>query len=436
MKKALFIFFALLTAIPCLAIDFDVYGDIKLGIWGERRERYYDDTNVVIIDTINDTTFDTSVTMGSDTLPVFSTSWIPCGNMGFKLKGERLTGCVEMGLYKNLYDAGLTSVTGLKMLKRSEVYFYLRKWYVELQFNEFFSLLAGQDYAPANFVVSNQGYYDHNSLTNLGCLYTGRTPMVQLTMGGDIGDAFNLKGRVACLRADTIVIAFQGEDRKAETETRAPKVEGRVDVSIDKDIFSGSLGIVGGFQRFYSFNRDKQNIPKDSFRVAVDGFVIAAELDLKLGPVTLAGTITKCNNPGAYGVAAGNRWEWRGGASDPKTKEIFSPIHHLVQDSNSSDFGEFKMHNADMIQYAAIIKVEPWEVFGFEAGYGFQTVEHDYEAYNEMWDDRFALYFQTKISLFDQMFVVTPEVGQFYWGDEYRKGGRFTYWGLMITTHF
>ena len=259
MRKIFFIYIALLMAAPVMAMDFDLFGALELGIWWDRRERWYDDTIEINIDT---STNDTDAIMGADSLPILNNSWVPHGKFGFKLKTDRWTGCFELGISNNIYEMNLSGATGMKILKRENIFLYLRKWYGAFDINDYLSLLIGQDYAPANFLISDQAFYDNNSMTNLGCLYTSRIPMVQLTIGGDIGESFNLKGRVAALKPDTIIIGFRLNELESEVETKVPKVEGRVDVGLDKEIFGFNVGFAGGFLRYYSLLRTDPSVPK------------------------------------------------------------------------------------------------------------------------------------------------------------------------------
>lgn len=437
MRKMFFIYVALLMAAPVMAVDFDLYGNLELGIWWDRRERWYDDTNEI---NINTSTNDTDVVWGADSLPVFNSSWVPWGKFGFKLKTDRIAGCFELGISNNIYEMNLSGATGMKILKRENIFLYLRKWYGKFDINDYLSLLIGQDYAPANFLISDQAFYDNNAMTNLGCLYTGRIPSVQLTIAGEIGTGLNLKGRVAALKPDTIIIGFRRNELESEVETRAPKAEARVDVDFETETFGFNAGLMGGFVRYYSLLRADPSIPKDSFRVDVNCYVFGGEATIKAGPVTVSGTFSKSQNPAAYGIASGNRWEWRGSATDPKTKDIYIPFHYFEWDTtitaNDTTIEQvWDIRNSDFFQWAVIAKVKPWEFLGFEGGFGWQTVEHEYETYNSYFDDRFVWYFQTLITLFES-FHITPEVGQFYWGAEYLQGGRFTYWGIRSVFDF
>ncbi len=436
MKKVLFVLLALLMTTPVMAVDFDVYGELNTGMWWDKRERWYDDSMGVYI---SDTQ---TVEMGADSLPVYNTSFLPFGKFGFTLKTDRITGCVEMGGGDNVYDMNLSGATGMKILKRTAPFIYLRKWYGSVDLNDYLSILIGQDYAPANFFPSNQAFYDHNSLLNLGCLYTGRIPGAQLTIGNKEGSSpFSVKGRIACLKVDTMVISFRGSI-ESEVETKIPKFEGRLDLNYDSEIFGFNFNAVGGYERFYSMLRADPSVPKDSFKVAIDNFVGGAALGIKLGPVTLGGTYSYSQNPATYGILVGNRWEWRGDNIEPKTRDIYLPRHDIIYDTLTSSTGNdsivtagYGIFNSKMMQAAAVLKVKPMDMLAFEGGFGWQTCTHEFELLNVYFNDRFAYYIQAEITLLE-MITLTPEFGQFFWGKEYMTGGRFTYWGMMTSFKF
>jgi len=431
MKKGLFLIQILATAISLYAVDIQTYGEINIGIWLEQRERWYDDT--IGVDTMGDTTIE----MGKDSLPIFFNSWIPSGKLGFKIKGDKWSGCMEFGISSNIYDANLSGITGLRLLRRENESLYMRKWYTEWYFNDFFSILIGQDNLPLNFVSQcNQAYYDWNSLCNLGCTYTGRRPMLQATIGGEIAPSFNLKGKIAFIRTDTTVIAFRGNLQEAEVETRFPKMEGSVEVNLEKDIFGITAKVAGGFQQQYSLLRNDPTLLVEDFRAPVPCFGVGGELGAKIGPVHIGGTFLTSQNPAVYGIAAGNRWEWASGnPTDPRTVNVFYPYFERVTDSITNE-DTYKRRDSKMTQFAAILGLKPIEALGFEGGFAFQTVDHDFKDFIAMWDDRMAWYFQIDIRVFGNQLRLIPEVGQFLWGDEYMKGGRHTYGGVMTSVQF
>ncbi len=431
MKKLVLVLLALLCATPTMAVvDFDLYGDIHLGMWWDQRERWYEDTVE-----ININGNDTSVVLGADSLPVYQNSWVPHGKFGFKIKGDRITGCVEMGLKKNVYDATLSGATGMKYLKREAIFFYMRKWFGQIQFSDMFSLLLGQDYAVVNHLISEQAFYDKNSLTNLGCTYTGRSPMIRADLGGELSTSVNLKGQLAIIKPDTVIIGFRGNELESEVETKAPKVEAGAEFNLESGIFGLRAKGACGFQRFYSLLRTDPSIPKDSIRVPINCFVLSGDAGFKIGPVYLDGTFSLSQNPGAYSIAVGNRWEWRGSGTDPKTRDIYLPYYQVILDDQTGEVIGYELRNATMVQYAGVIKVKPTDFLYFEAGYGFQTVTHTYNEFQNLWSDRDAGYFQATVTLFET-FNLTPEIGFFRWGDEYRKGGRFRYLGLGANFEF
>lgn len=433
MKKSLFLIQIMVVASCIYAIDTEMYGEIDLGIWLEQRERWYNDTNE--IDTSGG---DSTIIMGKDSLPVFSNSWIPSGKFGWNIKSDKWSGCIELGITSNIYDAYLSGVTGLRLLRREGIFTYLKKWYTQWYINDYFSFVLGQDYVPMNlFWQCNQVYYDWNCLTNLGATYTGRKPMVQVNIGGEINSSFSVKGKVAFIRTDTSVIAYNGNLLEAEVESRFPKIEGEIAADFSSNFWGIKAKFAGGFQQQYSLLRNDPTLTKKEFRGTVPAYAIGGEIAIKVGPVTLAGTFSNSMNPAIYGIASGNRWEWASGNPlDPSVVNVYYPYFERIPDTTGTGKDTYERRDSRMFQFAAILKVKLIDILGFEAGYGFQTVDHDFEQYLDMWDDRFAWYFQTEIGVFGNTLRLIPEVGQFYWGAGYMQGGRHTYGGIMTSVEF
>lgn len=443
MKKVFLIIIALITAVPVLAGDFDIYGDIKLGAWFERRESYYRDTVITIEG--NDTNSD----WGKDSIPIFLCNWIPHGFLGFKVKGDRIGACVEIGVGNNLVDATTGSITNPKLYKMRGAVIYLGKWYTEFYISDFWTLLIGQGSAATNLVISNQAYIDHNSLTNMGCLATGNSPMIKMSFAGEFGNSFRLEGSLAALRTDTVSIYLQNQDKTTEIESKAPKAEIGFGVDFEQEMFAWNFKAAGGFQRYFALLRA---LPKDSGTVPIDAWVVGAEAGGKVGPVSIAYTVSIGKNVGCYGVAHGNPWSFRiGSATDPHIKDLYYPAHKKYDDTLTDSQGNdslvpyWELKNSTLTQMAFVLKVKPWEFLSFETGAGMVIVEHEDDHFDEIWPgedewdwyyrNRLAWYFQAEATI-AEVFKITPELGQFLWGPVLGNGGRYTYWGLMASIGF
>lgn len=435
MKKLILMIVAVGMVLPAMAVDFDMYGDVRLGVWFEMRERWYYDTNTIKLDSSfvgNDLKIDTTVEMGKDSIPTYLCSWVPFGNFGFRAKGDKIGACLELGIGENLSDASFPSITSAILYTRRDLIIYMRKWYAEWYINDLMTILIGQDNALTNLVVSNQGYMDQNSLTNMGCLASGSRPMIKLSVGGEVGSFFKLESSVAALKPDTVKIPIQYQNRTTLIETRLPKAEGRVGVNYEKDFFACNLKTAMGFQRFYSVLREGR-VPLDSTKVAIDSWVVGGEVGIKIGPFSVAYTASKVKNPGSYRIAHGNPWSWRiGSAADPHIKDVYYPYHDKDSIFTGGDtIAYWRLKHSNLFQMAGVLKFKPWEFLSFEGGGGWVMIDHDYDYFEDVvWVDRYAGYFQIEITIAECL-VITPEIGQFLWGREAKHGGRFSYFGLM-----
>ncbi len=105
-----------------------------------------------------------------------------------------------------------------------------------------------------------------------------------------------------------------------------------------------------------------------------------------------------------------------------------------INDTTSVSY--WKMLNSKGFkQCAGILRYKPLDFLAFEGGFGFQTVEHEFEYFNIIWHDRYAWYFQIEATI-AEVLTLTPEVGQFFMGPDDNNGGRYLYWGFMSKFEF
>lgn len=399
------------------ALEIVPYGKFYTGAWWMHKHTWYWEEHTVIN---NDGSVDTVM---EDPGPSTISDFLTGGGLGITAKGERFKGCVEIGIANNLYDfAG----EGPRLISYNKYNYalYLKKWFLELFLNDYISVMGGQDYALTCFSSSEQGFYGYNSFSNVGCLYTGRNPMVKFTVAHpDKIWGINL----AVIKIDTVNLVIDnklldivnGEEIIYKNEIRIPKLEGSFGWDIGGgDIFGFSGKLVGGFQRFYQIGvHDKQLGELKKF--PVNSFVTGAELKVKLGPVNTNVAVFGGYNVGTYGAFVGDVFGWW---FDDKYSLILYPI---ILD---------KVYNSKIIEVALINNIKPTERLIFELGAGTVLGNHTAKEYKEIWHPTLAWYFLGGYKFFD-MLRIEPEIGQYWYGP--KEGfGRYTYWGLKSYVEF
>ncbi|RTZ99467.1 MAG: hypothetical protein DSY90_01130, partial [Deltaproteobacteria bacterium] len=113
------------------------------------------------------------------------------------------------------------------------------------------TLLLGQTYTPVNLFYSNQVFGDDNDLLNFGGVYTGRHPMIRLSMAG-----FNVA--LVQVSGDSDLGTDGG------TETLLPKLE----MSYSLNAGPAALKFVAGYQT-YSADPDGVDETVDSYVLGV-----------------------------------------------------------------------------------------------------------------------------------------------------------------------
>lgn len=439
MKKILLFIIILFFTVSSKSGDFDLYGNIGMAGWWMRSERFYDDS-VEAIDTIYTST-DTTIIFrwDKDSIPMIASIIKPIGKFGGKFKSDRVGGCIEIGVQINSYDFHLSGVSAslLPDYQKRSFWFYLRKWYVEWYINDYFTFLAGQDYAPTNFFPSNHAFNGGTGLNNVGCIYTGRYPMFKFSAGNQLGieepTGISWAVKAAVIKIDTSVIEYfnkSGHDVKYHCETKLPKLEGGASLNFERNIFALNVNVAGGYQTYTSVIY-KANIPEKNARLSVHSGVVSADLGIKIGMLKVAVDALYGRNIGAYGVWIGDEFGWWRIADFMRP---FFPIHTPVLDSNGIPTGDGEMRNGIAFAIAGMINVKPMDFFALEFGGGHVRGEHDWEPYNDRWDPTYAWYFQVEAEILEHL-KLTPEIGQYIYGP-HRGFGRYFYGGFNFGVEF
>jgi hypothetical protein len=223
-------------------------------------------------------------------------------------------------------------------------------------------LLVGQTYTPVNLFYSNQVFGSDTDLLNFGGVYSGRHPMLRLSIG-------DFKVALVQVFADSDLGTDGG------TETLLPRLE------LSYDLKAGPVGLkfAAGYQ---TYTADPNGVDE-----TVDSYVGAIGASFGFGPVTL----------GLDGYFAQNAGQWglfNHGADDAI----------LVGDSVE-----------DTTTYGGILVVnfKATPTLSFEVGGGYVLNEND----EQEDDDGLAYYANAVITLAPGFFIV-PEVGVSDFGDD------------------
>jgi len=420
MIKKILILMAVLSCISLInAGDVDIYGNLGLASWWMRSSKMH-------VGTI-DTNSNGELIIEKDSLPLNTTLMKPCGILGFKFKGDRFGGCVEMRAQMNLYDSRLSgSPTYMPYYKKNNFFMLIEKFYGEWYLNDYFTVLFGQDYAPTNFFPSNQGYDGGRGLHNVGCLYTGAYPMFQIAVHSENK---LIEGKFSIVKVDTSVIEYFNELSHAvhyHCETDLPKFEGSFAVNLDKEVFGLNVKVAGGIQRYKTVAFKKQILAKDA-RIPILSYVAGSDLSVRVGPVTLSWDVFYGQNIGVYGVKVGYEYGWW--RLDDYMRPYY-PVHLQVEDENFVVV-DTTLDNSRAFETAVILNVTPLEWLSLELGGGLINGKHENKDWDKNWKNVYAAYFQPEIRVFDQL-KFTPEGGIYVYGP-YRG---FVYWGMNTIIGF
>lgn len=411
MKKILlFIMGLTLFTTTSASIDFDTYMKFSTGMWWMKSLRFYDDTSFLV---------------SEYPFPVNTGDFLTVGTFGLKAKGDRFESVIEVGMRKNAFDSYLTRDNKDHFYKKFNYAPYLKKWYFNLIFNDYFSLLGGQDFALSCFFPSNQAFLGQNGFNNIGCLYTGRHPMIKLNVHHP--DQY-WEVQAAIIKQDTANLrfpGFYGEDYgrldtvRYYADVTFPKVEGSFKLNFESDIFSISNYSVAGFQKCDQVAINEKWFPGGIEEQEITAFVVGNDFRVKLGPVGAAFDIFYGQNLVQYGAYIGDAFGWW---FTDRYMLVFTPY----TSPDTLDQGAFL--NSKVLEFSGILNYKPADWLSFEGGIGRVVGFHDFQGYADQWNPTLAWYFQTQFTLFDKV-KLTPEIGQYDYGP-YDGFGKYFYWGF------
>ena len=436
MKKLLFALIAFAIVLPLKAADFDLYGRVAPAVWFTKKERFYDDS--VGVDSGSGETI-----IESDSLPLYYTTLWPFGEIGFKLKSDRISVRTEFGIRQSVYSGNVSGVTSPKFYTREIWAVYARHFYLQWFINDWVSLLLGKTEAPACFFSSNQHFYGGNNFRNSGSLYTGSNAMIQFSFGNglsssDVAPVFSWEAKAAAVKIDTASVNLFDPGAVPITEinsdTKFPKFEGSFEAQVEKDFLTANVELCGGFQQYQvSYNGDEAQFDKN--KIKINSYVVGYDLEVKLGPVRVAYNWAWGQNLGAYGVEISSPYLWRQrtipglpNIAVPTLVDIFYPKHFQVNDTT------WEMKHGKAVQMCGVLNVAPFEWLSFEGGYGYIHANHDHPDLDSTWEDTHAYYVGAQCKIAD-ILEINPEFGQYLYG--HKPGfGRVTYWGVEFAIVF
>ena len=292
---------------------------------------------------------------------VQNTQWRLAGNarIGAKVKNGAIAGRFEYGSKPNM-----------------------RMLYATYDFGGA-KLLLGQTYTPVNLFYSNQVFGDDNDLLNFGGVYSGRHPMIRLSMAGFNVALVQVSGAANDLGTD------------GGTETLLPRLE----LSYGLNAGPAALKFVAGYQ---TYTADPDGVDE-----TVDTYILGMGVSLGFGPVTLG-------MDGFYGQNVGQWGLYSHGANGAVL------AGGSVEDANT--YGGI---------FVATFKASP--MLTFEAGVGYVQNESDVQED----DDGMAYYGNATITLAPGFFIV-PEIGFHDYGDNAagEDAGDMLYFGAKWQINF
>ncbi|MBN1127425.1 MAG: hypothetical protein JXA71_00460 [Chitinispirillaceae bacterium] len=411
------------------AVDHEFYSTIATGAWWMRSERFYADT-AFSNDTAN------AGKKIKDSLPINSVNFLPYGTLGYKVSKGPFRGCIEMGVVYGVYDFVISGNPTYQYLGQKKTFLvYAKSWYATWLANDYMTFLLGRDFTPANFFPSNQAFWKENSFNNIGCMYTGRSPMFQLTMSSG-GKA--VEGKIALVQPDTTSIwilgresAINSEQNRYFTETNMPKYEGSFGVTLDAGSLAFNAMLAGGYQAFTNvLITENPDLSAANSKHPIESWVGGLDLGVRFfNRLSLSCDMFYGKNVAVYSVAVGNSFNWW------KISNFLLPYGPQLTYNLPDDPPEIVVvRNGYIGEIALIVNAALKENVSLEAGAGTIGGRHDYSEYISKWNPAFAWYFQSSFDVLGSLKIV-PEVGQYIWGPH--KGfGRTTYVGLNTKVDF
>ncbi|MBN2036539.1 MAG: hypothetical protein JW768_07330 [Chitinispirillaceae bacterium] len=404
------------------ATDQKFYGTIGTSSWWMKTERFYADTgNPLLGDTDRTQRF-------TDSIPMNNINMLPYGTFGYKVTKGSFTGCIELGIVHGLYDFVISGNATYQYLgQKKTLMVYAKKWNATWQPNDVLALLIGQDFTPANFFPSNQVFWKENSFNNIGCLYTGRSPMLQLSI--ESPNKF-VEGKIAVIQPDTSCIwingyesAINSEQNYYSCETEMPKLEGSFGLTLDNEMFNLRCKAAGGYQTYKTVLFTERVMTAENSKTPIESWVAGIDLGFGLfDRVSISCDAFYGKNIATYGVYVGSAISWW------QISDFLKPFGPEVHFSLPENPDAMTVYNGYATEIALILNAKISDILSLEAGGGGINGSHDYEEYMNKWNPAYGWYFQTSFTLGESM-KFAPEVGQYIWGP-HMGFGRIFYAGI------
>jgi len=288
-------------------------------------------------------------------------------------------------------------------------------------------LLVGQTYTPITSLLSNQVGNGDNGLLNVGEMYAGRQPMLQLTMGGF--QVALISPSVASLTAGTGTLTTGGLVLTGATGTKS--IYGMTAVDTDVTIpkielaykFSTDMFWVKPYVGYQTYDAVTATDTSES----IDAYVGGVAGAVTFGPATVKANIYMAQNPVAYGATSATA----GAPADAVPAGV--PVWNATK-NEFDDYDEF----GGLLMVGFKIN----DMLGAELGYAYKKGDRDTGASKTEYTNM-AYYAQLPITLADGVFIV-PEIGYYDFGDAEVTGagagkterGSQTYFGAKWQINF
>jgi hypothetical protein len=378
MKKLIAIFAVLLFAAPAMAADWSFYGS-------QRVHTFYIDADFGNQPITESRPKDNGVgTVGSGEDDDWGLKWefAPGSRLGAKVKADKVSGQVEVGLNMNSNNGGKpdNGTTG------GDGFVSARRAYGVWKFADNASLKVGKDYTPVSNLISGQTFDDDGNQLGKLDFYGGRPGQLGLQIEGfEIAFITNplQNGRISLdSNADPDITD------SADPDTNLPKVEARYTFKL------GGLELIP-FGGINYFTIDKGNNTAITDELDILSYVLGGVVKANIGAFYIIGE-------GAWG----QNWRNAGWASggNPQSKNAASAS---VKDGDDT-------YDATSWLVGGVIGLNFTPTIKFEVGGGYREDDSDVPGEDTL--NGWTAYAQTVLTLAPGVFLV-PEAGFIDYGE-------------------
>ncbi len=421
-----------------VAVETEMYGDFSALTFWVKPKRFDKDSAGEVPDDTTVFPWTYKTVYASDSVDLVLNDWLPSGKFGVNFKMAQFGACIEFGVGKNAFDAKMVGSQTTRYLFQKYGYFVTaNKWYADWSINDYFTLLVGQDYTPANFFSSNRMVGPKIGYANMGCLYIGPRPMFQL---GISTEENIVEAKFAVVKADTQTIVVRHHAvAKYVNEVTVPKLEGSVQFNKDfSELFGLRVNAVGGYQNYITFKYptlEMINPKKEDNSIDVTSYLVGGELSVRVWQVSLLYSMFHGQNLGPYGIKIGepHTW-WR--VDDFKYAKVYYPnqaLDTIIEDPVTFEYDTtWSNHNSKVTEMSLILNFKINDYITLEGGFQEMFGEHGYKEFNDLWLDRsnYSWYAQSVFTMLENM-NLTLEGGYTKFG-KFKGFGELYYWGLGI----